>query len=252
MQIIIIIHSSGRSFSGTATGNRGEMNWIGIEKIRPAFLDLSSIDSYRLESSSVTANCTFSNGTHFYYYYCCEPLIFLGCLKYLMSLLWRASQKFMPLVNICWACRCPNDSRRALNRSLSFNVPFETVPTVLIISYSLAFISSPLITFKSSTQLYRVIHRLVKKKTINGYKYQLHASFCFRSLHRATFSRAISSFSALDFKPANIRIWIHNKDIGKLQQVLWEGHGQKLRCETSNHPRIRKFLEAVPCIMVRH
>ncbi|XP_011344973.1 uncharacterized protein LOC105283695 isoform X4 [Ooceraea biroi] len=54
---------------------------------------------------------------------------------------------------------------------------------------------------------------------------------------------------SLDFKPSNIRIWIHNKDIGKLQQVLWEGHGCKLRCETSNHPRIRKFLEAVPCIM---
>ncbi|XP_020296960.1 uncharacterized protein LOC109861644 isoform X2 [Pseudomyrmex gracilis] len=54
---------------------------------------------------------------------------------------------------------------------------------------------------------------------------------------------------SLDFKPSNIRIWIHNKDIGKLQQVLWEGHGLKLRCETSNNPRIRKFLEAVPSIM---
>nr|XP_012228520.1 PREDICTED: uncharacterized protein LOC105675719 isoform X3 [Linepithema humile] len=54
---------------------------------------------------------------------------------------------------------------------------------------------------------------------------------------------------SLDFKPSNIRIWIHNRDIGKLQQVLWEGHGTKLRCETSNNPRIRKFLEAVPFIM---
>ncbi|XP_011690638.1 PREDICTED: uncharacterized protein LOC105451717 isoform X1 [Wasmannia auropunctata] len=53
----------------------------------------------------------------------------------------------------------------------------------------------------------------------------------------------------MDFKPSNIRIWIHNRDIGKLQQVLWEGHGSKLRCETSNNPRIRKFLEAVPFIM---
>ncbi|XP_019698177.1 uncharacterized protein LOC105185779 [Harpegnathos saltator] len=53
----------------------------------------------------------------------------------------------------------------------------------------------------------------------------------------------------LDCKPSNIRIWIHNRDIGKLQQVLWEGHGAKLRCETSNSPRIRKFLEAVPFIM---
>ncbi|XP_077256787.1 uncharacterized protein LOC143894423 isoform X6 [Temnothorax americanus] len=54
---------------------------------------------------------------------------------------------------------------------------------------------------------------------------------------------------SMDFKPSNVRIWIHNKDIGKLQQVLWEGHGSKLRCETSNNPRIRKFLEAVPFIM---
>ncbi|XP_018046486.1 PREDICTED: uncharacterized protein LOC108685980 isoform X1 [Atta colombica] len=53
----------------------------------------------------------------------------------------------------------------------------------------------------------------------------------------------------MDFKPSNIRIWIHNKDIGKLQHVLWEGQGFKLRCETSNNPRIRRFLEAVPFIM---
>lgn len=55
---------------------------------------------------------------------------------------------------------------------------------------------------------------------------------------------------ALDFKPSNIRIWIHNRDIGKLQQVLWEGHGNKLRMETSNNPRVKRFLEAVPFIMV--
>ncbi|XP_076478927.1 uncharacterized protein LOC117154699 isoform X2 [Bombus vancouverensis nearcticus] len=53
----------------------------------------------------------------------------------------------------------------------------------------------------------------------------------------------------LDFKPSNIRIWIHNRDIGKLQQVLWEGHGNKLRMETSNNLRVKRFLEAVPFIM---
>ncbi|XP_076643391.1 uncharacterized protein LOC143353732 [Halictus rubicundus] len=53
----------------------------------------------------------------------------------------------------------------------------------------------------------------------------------------------------LDVKPSNIRIWIHNRDIGKLQQVLWEGHGNKLRRETSNNPRVKRFLEAVPFIM---
>ncbi|XP_046737338.1 uncharacterized protein LOC124406047 isoform X4 [Diprion similis] len=62
--------------------------------------------------------------------------------------------------------------------------------------------------------------------------------------------RKVSSIKeTLDFKPSNIRIWIHNRDIGKLQQVLWEGHGLKLRCETSNNPRVKKFLEAVPFIM---
>ncbi|XP_050591645.1 uncharacterized protein LOC126922799 isoform X6 [Bombus affinis] len=53
----------------------------------------------------------------------------------------------------------------------------------------------------------------------------------------------------LDFKPSNIRIWIHNRDIGKLQRVLWEGHGNKLRTETSNNLRVKRFLEAVPFIM---
>ncbi|XP_025264040.1 uncharacterized protein LOC105255266 isoform X2 [Camponotus floridanus] len=61
--------------------------------------------------------------------------------------------------------------------------------------------------------------------------------------------RKSSGRDCLDFKPSNIRIWIHNRDIGKLQQMLWEGHGSKLRCETSNNPRIRKFLEATPFIM---
>ncbi|XP_015123171.1 uncharacterized protein LOC107045408 [Diachasma alloeum] len=54
---------------------------------------------------------------------------------------------------------------------------------------------------------------------------------------------------SLDFKPSNIRIWIHNRDIAKLQQVLWEGHGSKLKCEISNNPRVRRFLEATPFIM---
>ncbi|XP_034178456.2 uncharacterized protein LOC117603414 isoform X2 [Osmia lignaria lignaria] len=52
-----------------------------------------------------------------------------------------------------------------------------------------------------------------------------------------------------DFKPSTIRIWIHNRDLGKLQQVLWEGHGNRLRMETSNNTRVKRFLEAVPFIM---
>nr|XP_012140470.1 PREDICTED: uncharacterized protein LOC100882556 [Megachile rotundata] len=61
--------------------------------------------------------------------------------------------------------------------------------------------------------------------------------------------KASSSKESLDFKPSTIRIWIHNRDLGKLQQVLWEGHGNRLRMETSNNPRVKRFLEAVPFIM---
>ncbi|XP_078033252.1 uncharacterized protein LOC144468021 isoform X1 [Augochlora pura] len=66
------------------------------------------------------------------------------------------------------------------------------------------------------------------------------------SMHRRKTS---SAKEPLDVKPSNIRIWIHNRNIGKLQQVLWEGHGNKLRRETSNNPRVKRFLEAVPFIM---
>jgi hypothetical protein len=31
--------------------------------------------------------------------------------------------------------------------------------------------------------------------------------------------------------------------------MLWEGHGGKLRVETSNNPRVKRFLDAVPYIM---
>jgi len=51
---------------------------------------------------------------------------------------------------------------------------------------------------------------------------------------------------------ANIRIWIHDRDLGRLQQMLWEGHGGKLRVETSNNPRVKRFLDAVPYIMVSY
>lgn len=53
----------------------------------------------------------------------------------------------------------------------------------------------------------------------------------------------------LAVKPANIRIWIHQRDLGRLQKVLWDGHGAKLRTQTCNHPRIKRFLEAVPHLM---
>ncbi|XP_064210784.1 uncharacterized protein LOC660320 isoform X3 [Tribolium castaneum] len=53
----------------------------------------------------------------------------------------------------------------------------------------------------------------------------------------------------LNFKKSNIRIWIHQRNLLNLQQVVWEGHGAKLLPEHSNNPKIKKFLEAVPHIM---
>lgn len=53
-----------------------------------------------------------------------------------------------------------------------------------------------------------------------------------------------------NFKKSNIRIWIHQRNLTNLQQVVWEGHGAKLLVEHSNNQKIRKFLEAVPHIMV--
>lgn len=54
---------------------------------------------------------------------------------------------------------------------------------------------------------------------------------------------------ALVIKPSNIRIWIHDKDIDKLMVVLLEGHGTRLRSETSNHPKVKKFLDYLPHLM---
>lgn len=51
-------------------------------------------------------------------------------------------------------------------------------------------------------------------------------------------------------KQSNIRIWIHDQDLGRLEQVVWEGHGDKLLTQTSQHPSVKHFLTAVPYIMV--
>jgi hypothetical protein len=50
---------------------------------------------------------------------------------------------------------------------------------------------------------------------------------------------------------AHIRKWIHERDVGKLEKLLWAGHGDRLLMETSASPRIRSFLESVPYIMVK-
>ncbi|XP_065200191.1 uncharacterized protein LOC135831544 isoform X2 [Planococcus citri] len=50
-------------------------------------------------------------------------------------------------------------------------------------------------------------------------------------------------------KSSNIRIWIHDQDLNKLQQVIWDGQGDKLKTETSNKRLMKKFLNGVPHIM---
>ncbi|XP_076266287.1 uncharacterized protein LOC143199972 isoform X4 [Rhynchophorus ferrugineus] len=61
--------------------------------------------------------------------------------------------------------------------------------------------------------------------------------------------KSTASKESLNFKKSNIRIWIHQRNLTNLQQVVWEGHGSKLLVEHSNNTRVKKFLEAVPFIM---
>ncbi|XP_053691986.1 uncharacterized protein LOC128740472 [Sabethes cyaneus] len=53
----------------------------------------------------------------------------------------------------------------------------------------------------------------------------------------------------LVIKPSNIRIWLHQKRMSKLAKVLWAGQGMRLRTETSQHPKMKRFLECVPHVM---
>ncbi|XP_030761567.1 serine/threonine-protein phosphatase 6 regulatory ankyrin repeat subunit B isoform X3 [Sitophilus oryzae] len=64
-----------------------------------------------------------------------------------------------------------------------------------------------------------------------------------------TSRKSTANKESLNFKKSNIRIWIHQRNLANLQQVVWEGHGSRLLVEHSNNPRVRKFLEAVPFIM---
>ncbi|KAM8711218.1 hypothetical protein ACLKA7_000368 [Drosophila subpalustris] len=50
-------------------------------------------------------------------------------------------------------------------------------------------------------------------------------------------------------KLSTIRIWMHEKDIGKLTRILWAGQGQRLCQQASNNGRVRRFLHAVPHVM---
>lgn len=56
-------------------------------------------------------------------------------------------------------------------------------------------------------------------------------------------------FLGMEVHNTNIRIWIHDQDLAKLEKVVWEGMGHLLIKHTSAHPKIRKFLEAVPRLL---
>lgn len=60
-------------------------------------------------------------------------------------------------------------------------------------------------------------------------------------------------FFYLDFsvKLSTIRIWMHEKEIGKLTRILWAGQGNRLRQQASTNPKVKRFLAAVPYVMVR-
>ncbi|KAH8401416.1 hypothetical protein KR009_005347 [Drosophila setifemur] len=51
-------------------------------------------------------------------------------------------------------------------------------------------------------------------------------------------------------KLSTIRIWMHEKDIGKLTRILWAGQGNRLSQQASNNGRVKRFLAAVPHVMV--
>ena len=61
----------------------------------------------------------------------------------------------------------------------------------------------------------------------------------------------VSPASGVEVNQSKIRVWIHEQDLESLEKVLWEGEGFALLKHTSGHPKIRKFLEAAPRLMVR-
>ncbi|XP_059225190.1 uncharacterized protein LOC106087756 isoform X6 [Stomoxys calcitrans] len=50
-------------------------------------------------------------------------------------------------------------------------------------------------------------------------------------------------------KLSTIRIWMHEKDIGKLTRILWAGQGNRLRQQASTNPKVKRFLSTVPYVM---
>jgi len=60
-----------------------------------------------------------------------------------------------------------------------------------------------------------------------------------------------SASSASNITRAQIRIWIHERDISKLENIVWSGNGDKLLTETTNNSKVRRFLDNVPHLLSR-
>ncbi|KPJ15258.1 Arginine kinase [Papilio machaon] len=67
--------------------------------------------------------------------------------------------------------------------------------------------------------------------------------------HHVNMPRHRNNPTGLAIKRHNIRIWCHECDMGRLQRVVWEGHGTRLLTEVSSQSIVKRFLEAVPYIM---
>ncbi|XP_050440566.1 uncharacterized protein LOC126845740 isoform X2 [Adelges cooleyi] len=72
---------------------------------------------------------------------------------------------------------------------------------------------------------------------------------CSESIHLPNPTKNDCSEEEIPIKPSNIRIWIHERNIGHLARVIWSGYGDKLLTETSKHTTVNKFLKAVPYIL---
>jgi hypothetical protein len=49
---------------------------------------------------------------------------------------------------------------------------------------------------------------------------------------------------------AQIRTWIRHSDLENLEQVVLDGHGDKLIMENASDSKIRAFIRGVPAYMV--
>lgn len=57
-------------------------------------------------------------------------------------------------------------------------------------------------------------------------------------------------FRLADMSIAQIRTWIRHSDLDSLEQLVLDGHGEKLVNENASDSKIRAFIKGVPSYMV--